>query len=151
MIAKLVGEAANNTSRLSEELLLQAKYMLSFFRQQDDQGRLVHIVNPVCAEDVLTDRWPESQQDQALFIRDLESLVQKVERLVAGCDLGKMQEMMESLFGESPAKEAVRAFNERTGNEIGGEGSRYDPQKGSLIIPASVAGYNGPVWRSGNA
>ena len=149
MIAKLVADAANNTGRLSEELLLQAKYMLSFFCQQHDQGRLVHIVNPVCAEDVLTDRWPESRQDQALFIRDLENLVQKVERLVAGCDLGKMQEMMESLFGESPAKEAVQAFNERTGNEIGGEGSRYDPQKGGLIIPASVAGITIPSGAMG--
>ncbi len=64
MIAKLVADAANNTGRLSEELLLQAKYMLSFFRQQHDQGRLVHIVNPVCPEDVLTDRWPGSLQDQ---------------------------------------------------------------------------------------
>ena len=144
MIAKLVADAANNTGRLSEELLLQAQHILFVFRQQHDQGRLVHIVNPVCADDVLTDRWPESLQDQAIFISDLEGLVQKVKRLLAGCDLAKMQEMMESLFGESPAKEAVLAFNKRTGNEVSGGRSRYDPQKGSLIIPASVAGITIP-------
>ena len=139
MIAKLVVDAANNTNRLSEELLIQAQHMLSIFRQHHDQGWLVHIVNPVCPEDVLTDRWPGSLQDQARFIDDLEGLVQKVERLVAGCDLAKMQEIMASLFGEFPAKEAVQAFNERTGNEIGSGRSQYDPQKGGLIIPASVA------------
>ncbi|MDE0404964.1 MAG: nucleotidyltransferase [Nitrospira sp.] len=140
MIAKLVADAANHTDRLSEELLFQAQHILSVFREHHDQGRLVHIINPVCTEDVLTDRWPESRQDQAQFINDLGDLVQKVERLVAGCDLAKMQEIMVSLFGEFPAKEAVQAFNERTGNEIGHGRSQYDSQKGGLIIPASMAG-----------
>ncbi len=140
MIAKLVADAANHTERLSEELLLQAKYLLSVFRQYHDQGRLVHIANPVCAEDVLTDRWPASLQDQARFIRDLEDLVQKVEQLVAGCDLARMQKIMVSLFGEFPAMEAVRAFSKRTGTEISAGRSGHDPEKGGLIIPtASVA------------
>lgn len=137
MIAKLVADAANHTERLSEELLLQAKHMLSVFRQYHDQGRLVHIVNPVCPKDVLTDRWPASLQDQARFIRDLEDLVQKVEQLVAGCDLARMQKIMVSLFGESPAREAVRAFSERTGTEISAGRSGHDPEKGGLIIPAA--------------
>ena len=139
MIAKLVADAANHTDRLVDELLHQVKHILSVFQEAHAQGQLVHIVNPVCADDVLTDRWPESRQDQAIFIRDLEDLIQKVEQLIAGCDLAKMQEIMVSLFGESPAKEVVRAFNERTGNEIGGGRSCHDPQKGSLIIPALVA------------
>ena len=65
--------------------------------------------------------------------------MQKVERLVAGCDLEEMQKIMASLFGEVPAMEAVRAFNERIGNEIVSGRSQYDPQKGSLFIPASAA------------
>ncbi len=139
MIAKLVAGAANHTERLSEELLLQTQHILSVFRQHHDRGRLVHIVNPVCERDVLTDRWPGSLQNQALFIDDLEDLVGKVEQLVKGRDLEVMQKIMVSLFGETPVKEVVRAFNKRTGNEIGGGRSWYDPQKGGLIIPASVA------------
>ena len=140
MIAKHVADAANHTDSLSEELGLQAKHMLSVFRQYHDQGRLVHIVNPVCAADVLTDRWPESLQDQAQFLKDLEDVVQKVEQLVARCDLARMQKIMVSLFGESPAKEAVRAFSERTGTEIGAGRSGYDPEKGRLVIPAATVG-----------
>ena len=139
MIAKLVADAANHTDRLSEELLLQAKYMLSVIRQAHDQGCLVHIVNPVCGEDVLTDRWPESLRDQAVFIHDLEHLVLKVEQLVAGRDLEEMQRIMAGLFGEAPAKDAVRAFNERTGGEIGRGGTKHDPRNGRLVVPTTVA------------
>ncbi len=138
MVAKLVADAANHTERLSEELLLQARYMLSVFQEAHAQGRLVHIVNPVCEKDVLTDRWPGSLQDQALFISDLENLVHKAERLVAGCDLEEMQQIMASLFGEVPATEAVKAFNERMGKDIRDGRSRYDPRKGGLSIPAVV-------------
>ncbi len=138
MIAELVAEAANHTERLSEELLLQAQHMLSVFRQYHDRGRPIHIVNPACEQDVLTDRWPGSLQDQALFISDLKDLVHKAERLVAGCDLEEMQKIMASLFGEVPATEAVKAFNERSGTAIRDGRSRHDPGKGGLSIPAVV-------------
>ena len=144
IIAKLVADAANHTDHLSEELLLQAEYMLSVVRQFHDQGHLVHIVNPVCKEDVLTDRWPESLQAQAQFIRDLENLVLKSEQLVAGRDLEEIQKIMVNLFGEAPAKEAVRAFNERTGGEIDRGRTKHDPRTGGLIVPASVASVSAP-------
>ncbi len=139
MIAKLVADAANHTDRLSKELLLQAQHMLSVFRQAEKQNRLVHIVNPVCGEDVLTDRWPEKLEDQALFINDLEVLVGKVDRLVAGCDLAEMQEIMVRLFGEAPATEAIKAFNERTGKGVRDGRSRHDPTSGRLILPGATA------------
>ena len=145
MIAKLVADAANNTGSLSEELLFQARHILSVFRQAHGRGFPVHIVNPVCEQDVLTDRWPESLQAQALFIRDLEDLAHKAERLAAGCDLAEMQEIMVSLFGETPARDAIRAFNERNGNGIGGGRSRHDTQKGGLIIAATAAGTTVPA------
>ncbi|MDD9859899.1 MAG: nucleotidyltransferase [Nitrospira sp.] len=139
MIAKLVADAANHTDSLSEQLLSQAESMLSIFRQSHDQGRRVHIVNPVCAADVLTDRWPGSSDDQKQFIRDLEVFVQRVKRLVAGTDLEEMKKIMVELFGEVPAKESFKAFNERTGDTIASGRSQYDPYKGGLIIPGSLA------------
>ena len=115
MIAKLVADAANHTDRLSEELLHQAQHMLTVFRTYHGQGRLVHVENPVCERDILTDRWPGSPRDQAIFISDLEDLVEKVERLMAGCDLAEMQKIMVSLFGETPTADAFRYFNEHMG------------------------------------
>lgn len=141
LIAKLVADAANHTGRLSEELLLQAQHMLGVFRHAQNQRKLVCIVNPVCTEDVLTDRWPESLHDQDLFLRDLEDIVQVVGRLVAGCDLGEMQKIMGSLFGEAPATHAIRAFNERMGEGIRHGQSQHDPHGGRLtIVPSAGVG-----------
>ena len=140
MIAKLVADAANHTDRLSEELLLQARKMLSVFQQSHTDGRLIRIVNPVCTQDVLTDRWPESRQDQVLFIRDLNALTEKVERLIAGCDLEEMRQIMAELFGEAPTGDAFVAFNKRMGAEVRGGQNRHRPGLGGLVIPGTVAG-----------
>ena len=139
LIAKLVADAANHTDRLSEELLLQARHMLREFQRFHNAGRCIHVTNPVCGQDVLTDRWPESLRDQAIFIDDLENLVVKIERLVAGCDLSEMQTIMMNLFGEAPTAEVFRAFNERLGKEVRDGRSQHRPNTGSRTIPTTAA------------
>lgn len=139
MISKLVADSAQYSGRLSEVLLLQAEHILTVFRTSHDQGRLVHIFNPMCEADVLTDRWPESLQDQKLFINDLELLVQQVKQMVAGCDLEEIQKIMTNLFGESLAKVTVRAFNKEIGNEVRSGHSQHDLKKGGLFVPAATA------------
>lgn len=138
LIAKLVADAANHTEGLSNELLLQAEYMLSVFRSCQNRRQAIHIVNPVCSQDVLTDRWPESLEDQALFIGDLEDLVHNVKRLVAGCDLEQMQKIMVRLFGEVPTTEVIRTFSEWIGENIRDGQSRHDLRRGRLIIPGAA-------------
>lgn len=144
MIAKLVADAANGTDRLSEELLHQSRHMLSVFQQEDSSGRLLHIFNPVCRRDVLTDRWPESMLDQKMFIRDLGVLVANVERLVSGCGLEEMQQLMVKLFGEKPAGDAFGAFNKRIGGVVSSGRSRHQPGLGSLVIPGAATGIAAP-------
>ncbi len=139
LIAKFVADAANHTDRLSEELLLQARHMLSEFRIWHGTGSRIHVANPVCEMDVLTDRWPETLHDQAIFMRDLEVLIAKVEKLVSGCDLREMQAIMMNLFGEAPTTEVFRAFNERMGKEVQDGRSRHRPGIGSRIIPTTAA------------
>ena len=140
LFAKLIADAANETERLSEELLHQARHMLDVFRQCQRLGILVHVVNPVCAEDVLTDRWPGSLRDQEIFIDDLESLVREVERMVMGCDLGEMKEIMTRLFGEAPTGEAFRSFNERIGGVVRDGQSRHRTGAGGLVVPGITLG-----------
>lgn len=139
LLSKLVADAANHTDRLSEELLLQARHMLSKFQNWHNAGCLIQVTNPVCKEDVLTDRWPETLQDQGLFISDLENLVVQVEKLVSGCDLGEMQEIMVKLFGEMPTTDVFQAFNERMGAQVRTGQSRHRRDTGSLIVPATTA------------
>ena len=145
MIAKLVVDAANHTDHLSEELLRQARHMLSVFRESHDSGRHIRIVNPVCPQDVLTDRWPVSRQDQITYIRDLEILVANVERLVSGCDLEEMRQIMTRLFGEEPTGKAFAAFNECMGAGVRSGQSRHRPGLGNLVIPGTVTGAGAEV------
>ena len=139
MFAKLIADAANHTDRLSEELLHQARHMLEVFRRCQELGRLVHVANPVCAEDVLTDRWPGTLLDQAIFIGDLEHLVRQIERLIEGCDLGEMQKIMTGLFGEAPTGEAFRSFNEKVGGMVRDGQSRHRTGAGGLVLPGAAS------------
>ena len=145
LIAKLVADAANHTEYLFEELLHQARHMLSKFRHWHDAGCLIHVANPVCKEDVLTDRWPETLRDQAIFIRDLEILVAHVEKLVSGCDLEEMQKIMVELFGEAPTTDVFQAFNKRVGNQVSTGQSQHRSSTGSLVLPAGIAGTANPT------
>ena len=145
LIAKLVADAANHTDQLSEELLHQAKHMMLVFQKYHNEGKRIHIVNPVCNQDVLTDRWPETLQDQAIFICDLEILVAHVEKLVSGCDLEEMQKIMVELFGEAPTTDAFQAFNKRVGNQVSTGQSQHRSSTGSLVLPAGIAGTANPT------
>ena len=139
MFAKLIADAANHTDRLSEELLHQALHMLEVFRRCQGQGDLVHVANPVCPEDVLTDRWPATLRDQAIFIGDLENLVRQVERLIEGCDLGDMQKIMTGLFGEAPTTEAFRTFNEQVGTRVREGQSGHRTGAGGLVLSGTAS------------
>ena len=136
LLSRLIADAANHTDSLSEELLHQARHLLAVFRTADRDGRLVHIANPVCGEDVLTDRWPESLQSQRRFLHDLEHLVHQLERLDGDCDLPEMKEILANLFGEAPAASAVTAFGEGMGQAIQAGQSQHRPGVGGLVIPA---------------
>jgi len=139
MFAKLIADAANHTDGLSEELLHQARHMLDVFRRCQDLGDLVHVANPVCPGDVLTDRWPGTLRDQAVFIGDLENLVRQVERLIEGCDLGEMQKIMTGLFGEVPTTEVFRAFNEQVGTRVREGQSEHRIGAGGLVLPGAAS------------
>ena len=139
LIAKLVADAANKTSCLSDELRHQAQDMLRVFQWYHERGHCIYAQNPVCPEDILTDRWPGSLDEQNVFIRDLERLVESVHRLTAGCALHEMQEILVRLFGEIPARDAIRAFNEEQGKRIREGESRHRPSIGSIALSTGVA------------
>ena len=138
MISKLVADGANTTVSLAEELLHQTRYMLSEFLRWHHAGRLIHVANPVCLQDVLTDRWPGSLVEQEVFVDDLTKLVAKVERLVSGCALDEMKAIMIELFGEAPTSDVFQAFNQRQGAEIRRGRSQHVPGAGALVVPTGV-------------
>ncbi|MCY4283861.1 MAG: nucleotidyltransferase [Thiotrichales bacterium] len=148
LLSRLIADAANHTDSLSEELLHQARNLLAVFQAADRDGRLVHVTNPVCDEDVLTDRWPESSQCQRQFLHDLEHLILQLERLDSDCDLPGMKEILVNLFGEAPAASAVTAFGEGMGQAIQAGQSQHRPGFGGLVIPA--IGLGAPAVTAGS-
>ena len=131
MIVKLVADAANRTTGLAEELLLQAEHLLGVFQAAHSRNTLIRISNPECDQDILTDRWPSTRAEQATFLKDLTDLVAKVRRLHHGCDLGEMKKIMTALFGEAPTERVFSDYNQSIGSTVTG-GSRHIPGSGSL-------------------
>jgi len=153
VIAKLVAEAANGTTTLSEELLVQAYHLHEVIDAAQHAGEKLRVVNPACATDVLTDRWPESLDAQTLFLRDLEDLVRKVERLRGDCGLEEMRAIMDDLFGESPTGAVFEDFNKHLGNRIAVGQSAARPGSGRLdlgrmgVAPAAAPVARAPATR----
>jgi hypothetical protein len=138
LLAFYVASHANQTKSLAEELSFQVESILAVVGEAHDRGQQVFARNPTCREDILTDRWPADQSDQAVFIRELTDFAVKLRRLRGEIALPEMQQILEDLFGEKPARSAVRDNVQRVGKDVGSIGSRYMP--GKAAIPAAVAG-----------
>ena len=67
MMSKFAGDGAGQTTGLADELLHQAVLMRDRFQASAAAGVRIHVVNPVCERDVLTDRWPENDRDESVF------------------------------------------------------------------------------------
>lgn len=135
-LVRLIGERANSgTTRLLHEVIYQAQYMLDVLKQNRDLGRLVHLTNPRCQQDVLTDRWPEDQTAQDLFISDLEYLVGRLAEL-DNADLEESRVILADLFGEVASTEVVQKFIESSTTAIRDGRSAHIPGAGRFAVPA---------------
>ncbi len=141
VISKLVADGANHTAGLAEELLHQAMHLLSELEHWHSAGQRVHVVNPICPKDMLTDRWPESLAAQDMFVKDLWALAAKVERLTSECPLPEMKRIMVELFGETPTSDAFSDYVHRQGEDIATGRSRHIAGgEGTIVTPAIIAG-----------
>ena len=144
LLTKLVGDNANRTKTLAEELEHQAAYMLTRFEYEVSQNRKIVEVNPQCPRDVLTDRWPESMFDQKLLIDDLKDFIAKIRRLRSGTlDLAQMTVILEGLFGQRPVRKAVDDYiasmaPSRTGRVVTSNG-RVLASAAGVVTPSSVS------------
>jgi hypothetical protein len=138
LLAYYVATHANRTNSLAEELSFQVETMLAVLGEAHDRGQKISVRSPMCSDDILTDRWPEDLSDQAVFIRELTDFAVKLRRLQSDIALPEMQQILEGLFGEKPARSAIKDHVQRVGGDVGSTGSRFMP--GKAAIPAAVAG-----------
>jgi hypothetical protein len=138
MIAKLVGDAANHTDTLFEEIEHQARYIRQGIGVAHNGRQRVQVINPRCPQDNLTDRWPASLDEQEQFVRDLDRLLARLTELPKS-DLGRMRGIMAELFGENPTGAVFESYNRRVGADVAAGRSRYLPGSGRVLAAAGAA------------
>lgn len=144
LLAYLVATNANQTSTLADELIHQVECMIAALEDAERSRKTIYVTNPMCDEDVLTDRWPANLNEQRTFINELSDFVEQLQALRDGRPIAEMQRILEGLFGEKPAREAVRAFTEQhvkdnnTGKGFHILSSGCIPALGSAATPANA-------------
>jgi hypothetical protein len=113
LLAYYIARNANQTDTLTDELIHQVECIIAALQSAERSGRTAIEVNPACAQDELTDRWPAKPAEQRVFINELRAFAAQLRRLQEGVSLVEMQRILEELFGERPAREAVRKFTGR--------------------------------------
>ena len=111
VLSKLVADAAAGAAMsgpgLLHVLLQLARSPLGEFQRCASTGVLIRVANPVCSDDVLTDRWPENLAAQATFVADLGNLIAHLLKLQQSSNIDEIRRILVSLFGEAPATKAI--------------------------------------------
>jgi hypothetical protein len=106
LLAKLVADNGPGRGGLFDVLQAQATALFREFARVHAEGRLIHVINPACGLDVLSDRWPCDYGQQGIFLGDLHSLCQDLAELRAA-PLDLKRKMLNRLFGE---RSTIRAY-----------------------------------------
>ena len=96
MLAYYVAKLPGRRSTLLDEVCAQATNLSRIFTGACALNKLVHVANPRCDQDVLTDRWPGNLQDQRLFSADLQTLVADLAKLMGDPTMPECQRIWES-------------------------------------------------------
>ena len=113
LLAFYVAMNANRTSTLADELIHQVECMIAALYAAERLNRTIREFNPTCREDELTDRWPASLAEQRVFIDELTAFGFELRRLQQGLPLPEMQRVLQQLFGERPARDAIRKYTDQ--------------------------------------
>lgn len=114
VLAALSLDATGLNDTLLGELLRIARSIRSSIGRFHASGMLAEVRNPAWYPDVFTDRWPESMDGQAYFLKVLDRLIAGVERLGSeDLDFSTRHKILSDLFGETPAEVATDLLSKR--------------------------------------
>lgn len=139
LLTYYVGYHAGAERSLLDELIYQVNSIILAVETAAAFGRLIHETNPTCEEDVLTDRWPGNLADQKVFLDELRVFAGKLDRLKKGTSLDQMRTILEDLFGETPARDAMAAFRQRHVDDNAAGKGLYLPGIGAVPALGSAA------------
>jgi hypothetical protein len=143
VLTKLAIDIAAKLSRqrgLLDELTLQCASMMDIFSRLDRSGQLLHIVNPACAQDFLTDRWPGESAAQRLFLDDLRTYALDLAELHAEVSIDRKKRILERLFGETATERAFEELAKRARADSAGGRLRHGLGTAAVIAPSIITG-----------
>ena len=142
LLSYYVARNANRTATLADELIYQVDAMVAALVEAERRGETLREFNPRCPDDELTDRWPCDLAEQRLFTDELRAFTVRLHRLREGVPLAEMQRILEDLFGERPARDAIHKYmdqhvsDNQTGKALHILRTGSIPALGSAAMPA---------------
>ena len=135
LLSRIVAETSNPILPLSNDVALTARKMADFI----DTHRLARspITNPVCPEDVFTDRWQIDRPEAQVFIDRLGHFESQIRRLSSGCDVSEAKKILSTLFGEYPTRDAVERYGQRVGEAIRSNRTSHNRVTAGVVVPVS--------------
>lgn len=140
MLSCLALEVIQPGRTIGQNLVAIASHILNRLAIAKSAGRLIHVENPCCPGDVFTDRWPETLQDQDLFISDMRLLLaQLAQFLDERRSFKERAKVLEEMFGETVAKQVIDSFAADIGETVK-SGNHLLGATGTIFAaPSSVA------------
>ncbi|RUV80612.1 nucleotidyltransferase, partial [Mesorhizobium sp. M1A.F.Ca.IN.020.32.1.1] len=135
MLSFYAGRAAQPNTALSVMVIRISKWIIADIENATLYGKRLHVTNPVCEDDVFTDRWPESVDQQNEFARHLRALVDGLEKMRQGEMFpDDMMEWLRGNFGDRVVTRATENIAAEVGDAIQNSQQLYT-RRGGLIIP----------------
>ena len=135
VLSRIVAESSNPRLPLCKDLELTGQRVADYVEAHGWKHE--PITNPVCDEDVLTDRWKVDGSEAAFFVRKLREFSSEVSRLNAGCDVTEARDILARLFGEYPTRDAANRYGERVGQAIQDNLAGHQRVTAGVVVPAN--------------
>lgn len=137
MLSYYAGMAAKADTTLSDMVIRISNWIIGDIEQASLYGRKLHVANPVCSDDVFTDRWPETVVQQDEFARHLKDLVSGLEAAKRGALYpDKLMTWLRDGFGDRVVTKAADRMADAVGNGVQTAQQRYS-RTGGLILPSA--------------
>jgi hypothetical protein len=139
VLSYYAGLVAQPNMSLSAMLVRLASWIIRDIEQASLYGRLLRVANPVCTDDVFTDRWPESIPQQNEFASRLRVLVHALETMHKGEMLpNDMMHKLRENFGDRVVTRAADQIAAQVGAGVQQSLQLYS-RRGGVVWPAAAA------------
>lgn len=137
MLSYYAGMAAKPDTTLSDMVIRIANWIIGDIEQASRRGEKLHVANPICDDDVFTDRWPETIRQQDEFAGYLKELVAGLESVKHG-DLSadRLMDWLRDRFGDRVVTKAADRMANEIGAGVQSSDQRYT-RRGGLLLPTA--------------